>query len=85
MMSAIGDIRLDVWFYGPDEESKLADDGPIFVDGRVRWVVGARYAVWKYRWNGKKWRRFRRVTGPMRWGDAVSRMAQMESDGGERL
>lgn len=69
--------RLGIWFYDAEEEKKRPEDSHQLVHGRVVMVPGARFAVWKLRWNGTAWQRLRRVSGPLRKAQADARLAEL--------
>lgn len=72
----IGQVRLDIDFYSKADRDKPVEDWD-FVDSSGRhWKgFGARWTVAKYKWTGTEWKRFRRLTAPLKFVDALDRCA----------
>jgi hypothetical protein len=70
----IGEVRLDIDFYSKADRGKAVEDWD-FTDasGRHFKGVGARWCVAKYKWTGTEWRRYRRISGPLKFTPALDR------------
>lgn len=73
-----GDTKLGIWFYDAIEAGKPETDTFNLVSGKVVPVKAARFAVWKWRWNGAAWVRLRRETGPLLKPQATARLAEIQ-------
>jgi hypothetical protein len=72
----VGEIRLDIDFYSPSDRDKPMDDYDFVAQGRHYKGTGSRWCVVKVRWTGSEWRRFRKLTGPMKMVDALHRCSE---------
>ena len=71
----VGEKRLDIDVYNEAERDRPIDDGEMVLHGkRVHWV-GTRWAVWRVRWTGKEWRRYLRISGPLKYSQALDRLS----------
>lgn len=70
----VGTLALDIDFYSAADRKLPAEDYD-FVDasGRHFRGVGSRWAVVKVRWNGAEWKRIRKLSGPLKFTDALTR------------
>lgn len=83
----VGEKRLDISFYSDAERGKPIEDGSFVRDGVTYSWRGARWAVWKVRWTGDRWQKYRRVSGPLNGvGKALERLVQeCKATGMERV
>lgn len=71
----IGTTALAVDFYDGAERKKPMEDQAVRLpDGQTGWVGGARWCVAIMLWTGERWRRQRRISGPMRHKRAIERL-----------
>lgn len=72
----VGEVRLDIDFYSPADRDKPIEDYDFHAHGHHYQGTGARWCVAKYRWTGTRWRRVRRISGPLLYTPALDRCTQ---------
>lgn len=72
----VGETKIEIDFFDRKESEKPHEDYNFDVHGRHYEGSGARWAVWRYRWNGSEWKRARRLSGPLKFGDALTRATE---------
>jgi len=72
----IGTKRIEIDAYDDAERKKPIDDYDFHLAGRHYQGSGTRWCVVIERWNGKEWRRQRRISGPLKFVDALTRRTE---------
>jgi len=74
----IGTKALDIDFYSAADRDRPIEDGSMIYQGRrVQWK-GARWCVVLVSWDGQRWKRVRRITGPLNGvGAALTRRGEL--------
>lgn len=73
----IGAQGVTIDFYDRREADKPISDGSMVIRGReVSWA-GSRWAAWLVRWDGRRWKRTRRLSGPLQFTDALDRASEL--------
>lgn len=76
MRRDIGAMALDIDFYSKAERDKPCEDYDFHAHGRHYKGAGSRWCVVKVKWNGSEWKRVRKLTGPLQFTDALSRLTE---------
>jgi hypothetical protein len=76
MERPIGEKRLDTGFYSAAERDKPVEDYDFWAHGRHYVGTGSRWAVWRVRWTGSEWQQYRRVSGPLGFTEALTRLTE---------
>jgi len=72
----IGEIRLDIDFNHRRDAKLPSEDYDFRAHGLHYRGRGARWAVWRVRWNGEEWRHVRKLAGPLLYETALERLTE---------
>lgn len=72
----VGALALDIDFYSKAERDKPHEDYDFHAHGHHYKGFGARWCVVKVRWDGSEWKRLRKLSGPLQFTEALSRLSE---------